>query len=292
MNTLRHVGIDNNLTAEQGLYLEAAVKEAARRNMKGRMLFGSNVRKIDSGAQSYKYNKITHGSAAAFDYTYPGKMSLDQIDVQPTTVAIPNIHKEFQINKLDLESSRMSGTPLNTTEAESKTYTVATGEDNLLIQGWSQDGTNYDINGLYQSAGNSDATSLNWGTAANIATSIQNGLALLDADNINGPFNLSLNSTQYSETLAVIANTAVTYRQWIKEQIGGQIISSPAMTTGTGMLTPVNPNGAFEYVIAEPITLKTEVESVKEGEGLFGRVYVRGLPVVYDANAICKLTDI
>jgi uncharacterized linocin/CFP29 family protein len=293
MNTLSYVGrTDSNLTAEQGLYIESQVKEAARRNLKGRMLFGPAVRKIDSGAQSYKYNKLTHGSAAAFDYTYPGKTSIDSIDLQPTTVAMPNIHKEFQIGKLDLASSYLSGTPLNTTQAESCAYKVAWAEDALLINGWSQDGTTYEINGLYQAAGNSEATNLDWGAAANIATSIQNSLALLDADNINGPFNLTLNSTQFSQTLAVMANTAVTYRQWIKEQIGGQIISSPAMTAGTGMLTPVNPNGAFEYVVAEDITTKTAAQSLEEGEGLFGRVYVRGLPVIYDSNAICKLTTI
>lgn len=293
MNPLKYVGRDIALTQEQGLYIESQVKEAARRNMKGRMLFGDSVRKIDSGAQSYKYYTITHGSAAAFDYMFPGKTSLDQVDLQPTTVAIPNLHKEFQIGKLDLASSMMgSGTPINTTQAESAAFKVATAEDTLLIQGWTQDGTNYDINGLYQSAGNSESTSLNWGTSANIATSIQNALALLDADNINGPFNLTLNSAQFSETLALIANTAVTYRQWILEQIGGQIISTPAMTAGTGMLTPVNPNGAFEYVVAENITTETMVQDIEKGSGLFGRVYVRGLPVVYDSNAICKLTNI
>jgi uncharacterized linocin/CFP29 family protein len=256
------------------------------------MLFGPAIRTIDAASQSYKYNTLTHGSAAAFDYTYPGKESLDQIDLQPTTVAIPNIHKEFQISKLDLASSRTSGTPLNTTQAESAAYRVTWGEDAMLIQGWSQDGTTYEISGLYQAAGNSDATGLDWGTAANILTSIQNGLALLDADSIQGPFNLTVNSTQYSQTLAPVANTAVTYRQMIQQILGGEIISSPAMTAGTGMITPVNPNGAFEYVMAENITTVTEVQSVQDGEGLFGRVYVRGLPVVYDSNAICKLTSI
>jgi len=50
--------------------------------------------------------------------------------------------------------------------------------------------------------------------------------------------------------------------------------------------------GLFEYVVAEDFTVSTETQSVRDGSGLFGRVYVRGLPVVYDSNAICKMTTI
>jgi hypothetical protein len=52
-----------------------------------------------------------------------------------------------------------------------------------------------------------------------------------------------------------------------------------------------NPVGMFEYVVAEDLTVETETMSKRLGEGLFGRVYLRGLPVIYDANAICKMTD-
>lgn len=293
MNSMRYVGtVDNALTTEQGQYIAAQAKEAARRSFVGRKLFSSAVRKIDAGAQTFGYDTLTHGSGAAFDYTYPGKQSIDAINLTRTTVAIPNIHKEFHISKLDLASSYMSGTPLNTTQAESAAYKVAYAEDSLLVNGWSQDGTTYEINGLYQAAGNSEATSLDWTTAANIATSIQNAVTLLIADNIQGPYNLVVNPTQYADTIENIANTAVTYKQWVEQTIGGSIFVTPALTAGTGILMAANPNGAFEYVVAEDVTTVTETESVKDGEGLFGRCYVRGLPVVYDSNAICKLTQI
>ncbi len=53
-----------------------------------------------------------------------------------------------------------------------------------------------------------------------------------------------------------------------------------------------NPVGMFEYVVAEDLAIETEIESVRSGKGLFGRAYVRGLPVVYQANALCKMTTI
>jgi uncharacterized linocin/CFP29 family protein len=292
MNTLRNVGVDEVLTTEQGQFINAQVVEAARRKFKGRLLFGGAIRKIDSGAQTYGYDTLTHGSAAAFDWTYPGKTSADAINLARTTVPIPNLHKEFYINKLDLLSSQMNGTPLNVNQASSAAYKVATLEDSLLLVGYAADGTNYDINGLYQAAGNSEATALDYGTSANIITSINNAKALMIADNYDGPYNLTLHPDQYSQLFPLISNTAVSYMQWVSESIGGQILSSASITAGTGLLTTANPAGAFEYVVAEDLTTETEVQGVEKGNGLFGRVYVRGLPVVYDANAICKLTSI
>ena len=67
---------------------------------------------------------------------------------------------------------------------------------------------------------------------------------------------------------------------------------TPAIATGTGMMTKANPDGMFELVMAEDLTTETETLSIKEGQNLFGRVYCRDLPVVYDANAICTITAI
>jgi uncharacterized linocin/CFP29 family protein len=207
-------------------------------------------------------------------------------------VGIPNLHKEFEINKLDLAGSRMTGAPLNTTSAESAAYRVAMLEDSLLIDGYSADGTTYEISGLYQSAGNTFGGAT-WGTATNIPLSINGVKAVLLTDNIMPPYNLTLHPDQYVETLVFVANTAVSYAQWITEALGGgSIYVTPAITAGTGMMTKANPDGMFEYVMAEDLTTETETLSIKEGQNLFGRVYVRGLPVVYDTNAIGSITGI
>ena len=290
MNTLRYVGHDEPLTTEQGQYIMDRVVYAARRELVGRKLMP--IRKIDSGAQVFGYDTLTEAANAAIDVGWPGRETLDIVNLARSTVAIPTVHKEFQINKLDLAASRMSGTPLNTTTAESAGYKVGLEEDTLLILGYAGDGTTYDINGLYNAAGNSEATNLDWGTAANIITSINNTIALLLADNITPPYNLTLHPDQYVQTLVNIANTAVQYKTWIKENIQGDIYVTPTMTAGTGMMCKANPIGMFEYVVAEDLTVETQILSKKEGESLFGRVYVRGLPVVYDSNAISKMTTI
>jgi len=290
MNKLRYVGRDEPLTTEQGQYILDRVVYAARRELVGRKLLP--IRKIDPSTQTFGYDTMTEAANAAIDVAWPGRETLDIINLARTTVAVPNIHKEFILNKLDLAASRLSGTPLNTTTAESAGYKVGLEEDTLLILGYSRDGTNYDINGLYNAAGNSEATSLDWGTAANIATSINNTIALLMTDNIFPPYNLCVNPTQYNEAAVFVANTAVPYLTWIKERIGGDIYPTATITAGTGMMTKANPIGLFEYVVAEDFTVETEILSKRQGEGLFGRVYARGLPVVYDSNGICKMTTI
>jgi uncharacterized linocin/CFP29 family protein len=291
MNKLKYVGMDEPLTTEQGQYIREKAVQAAQRTFVGRKLFGTAVRKIDSSTQVFGYDVLTHVSDASVDFTWPGRMTLDIINLARSTVAIPNLHKEAELNKLDVASSRTSGTPLNTSQVESNAYKVAYLEDALLIMGYSADGTNYDINGLYKAAGNTKAGS-DWATATAIATTINGAISELMTDNILPPYNVVLPAEQYAYTLAFVSGTAVSYLQWIKEIIQGEVYMSPVLTTGTGMMTKANPDGLFEYVLAEDITTETETLSIKEGNNLFIRVYLRGLPLVYDANAICTMTGL
>lgn len=295
MNKLRDVGRDEPLTTEQGQYILDKVVFAARRELVGRRLMP--IRKIDAGTATFGYDTLTEVADAQIDIAWPGRESLDIVNLSRETVPVPVLHKEFLINKLDLAASRQTGAPLNTTNAESAGYKVGLAEDTLLINGYAKDGTTYDIKGLYQVAGNSETTANTWSSDPGNATtgipaSINDSISALMTDNIFPPYNLTLNPTEYNYAAVFIANTAVPYLTWIKERIGGEIYPTATITAGTGMLTKANPVGMFEFVVAEDFTVDTEIQSVREGSGLFGRVYVRGLPVVYDANAICKMTQL
>lgn len=291
MDKLRYVGSDEPLTTEQGAYIKQAAVEAARRAFVGRKLFGGAMRKIDAGSQTFGYDTLTHVANASLDFSWPGRMSEDIVNLARTTVAIPNLHKEFEINKLDIAASTMSGNPLNTTNAESAAYKVAYLEDSMLINGFSHDGTNYDISGLYQSAGNTYGGA-DWATATNIPLAINGAISALMTDNILPPYNVVLPAEQYGYTLVFVSGTAVSYLQWIKEICGGDVFMSPVLTTGTGMVVKSDPAGLFEYVVAEDLTTQTETLDLKQGNNLFGKVYIRGLPVVYDSNAVCTMTSL
>jgi uncharacterized linocin/CFP29 family protein len=289
MKSLRDVGLDEVLTPEQGQYIRERAVMAARRQMIARKLLPM-LGPLGEGVQTFGYDTLTELSAARIDLGWPGAESRDIINLARTSVGIPNIHKEFQVNRLDLAASRRSGRPLNLSVVDSASYKVALLEDELIIKGWSRDGANYDINGLYEAAGNDYSTSMDFGTKTNIETAINGAISLMLDDSVNPPYNLTLHPTQYAETLALIASTSRSYRGWIREAIEGQVFMSAALTAGNGLLTKANPVGMFEYVLAEDLEVYTAV--LQKSGNLFGRVYVRGLPIVYDANACCKLSNI
>jgi uncharacterized linocin/CFP29 family protein len=219
-------------------------------------------------------------AAARKDAKYPGKETLDSTNLSRASVHMNTFHKEFEIPKADLDQSRMTGTPLNTSYSDAATYQVGLLEDTDIFTA------------LYNGAGNSDAGSTNWDTATNIPTSINATIALLQADHIYKPYNLAINPTQEGSLQQLIANTAVPWSMWVKERIGGNIFVSEAITEGTGMMLKANPVGLYEYVCAEDLQVRTEQESLRAGEGLFGRAYVRGGVAIYNSNAICKMTTI
>ena len=293
MKPLRFVGRDEPLTAEQGLFVLPSMLAIARREFKGRQLFGADLLKIAPETQTFSYDVLTEVSDARIDSRYPGAETLDIINVGRTPVNIPNLHKEAVILKADLDSARMSGAPLDTTTIDSMTYKVGYLEDKMLLIGTAiTDGVA--IKGLYNQAvasGNKDDTDYDWATPADIITSINALIVLMQADHILGPYDLTI-GTESDGYLSVSYGTGgMTYLDWVLKRIGGRIFLTEAMAIGTALLSKPG-IGAFKYVIAEDLGVKTELQSIREGEGLFAKVYVRGLPVVFDANALGALTDI
>jgi uncharacterized linocin/CFP29 family protein len=294
MKPLRFVGRDEPLTAEQGLFVLPSMIAIARREFKGRQLFGAAVLYVPPETQTFSYDLLTEVSDARIDPVYPGAETLDVINVGRTPLNIPNLHKETVISKADLDASRMTEQPLDTSHIDSMTYKVGYLEDKMLLIGTTtEDGVA--VNGLYNQAvasGNKDDTNYDWATAADIITSINALIVLMKTDHILGPYDLTI-GTESDGYLAVQYGTgSMTYRDWVLARIGGRIIETEAMATGTALLSKANNVGAFKYVIAEDLRVKTELQGLRAGEGLFAKVYVRGLPVVFNANALGALTNI
>ena len=290
MKPLRFVGRDEPLTAEQGYNLLPSIIKIARRDFVGRKLLP--IRYIDPATQTFGYDTLTEMSAARIDPKYPGREALDITNLTRTPVNIPILHKEFEIPKADLDASRLTGIPLNTQYSDAAAYQVGLLEDLLLMVGSTTQGTV--INGLYNGANNADNTNYDWATPADIITSINAAMALCAADHIYRPYNLLIDP-EADGYISLLVNSGAgpgTYRDWVQARIGGQIFVSEGMTVGTALLLKANPVGMFEYVVAEDLKVETETESIRSGQGLFGRVFVRGLPVIYNSNALCKISNI
>ena len=287
MKPLQYVGKDEPLSTAQGLYLSTYAVKVAQRTFIGRKLIMPEY--IDPKAQTYQYSTITGMSAARIDPKYPGKEVLDIISESPTPVNIPCTHHEFQIPKADLDSSQMTGIPLNTKYSDEATYQVGLKEDTLIING---DGT---IPGLYTGAGTTEAGA-DWTTTTNIPITLKAAIVKLVAKHIYGPYNLIDNPTQDIELDEFVANTAVPWRDRVLARIGGKIFSTETLTAGTAILmkAPMGPTDFTNYshVIAEDIKVETMMEDIRAGSGMFGRSFTRGLPVIKVSDAICTLTSI
>jgi uncharacterized linocin/CFP29 family protein len=286
MKPLQFVGKDEPLNTMQGLTLRPSAIAIARRTFVGRKLFGRAVTFVPPETQTYQYSKLAEMSHARTDPKYPGKENLDILSEDVTPVNIPIHHKEFVIPKADLDASRMTGIPLNTKYSDAATYQVGLQEDDIIING------NNVIPGLYNGAGNSEASALHWSTATNIPLSIKATKILLAADHMYKPYNLLINPQEDESLDAFVANTAIRWREKVLDSIGGEIFVSEAIAVGTGLMMKAEPNNMAELVIARDLTIETEEETLRDGGGLFGRCFIRDLPVIMQSNAICQMTDI
>ena len=271
--------------------IKDAIVFTARKQAVARKII--NTRNISGGigVQQWTYDTANEVSDALLTYQFTDT-SEDWIELARTDVPIPLLHKEYRISRRDLAAAARGGFGISTATVQSAAYKVMNLENQLILNGFAADGTNYDIKGLYQSAGNS-TTGSDFGTTGNPLATVAAAIDLMQADNITGPYNMVLNPTQYMELATSVLGSGAGEREMAmtKEILeGGSIFSTSFQAVGTGMLLADASAGFFEMVVAQDMTTETEV--LQKSKDLWGRVYECAIPVIYDANAICKLTTI
>ncbi len=242
------------------------------------------------GEQRYTYDTLIEVAAAE---TAMGFIEGDdQVNFNRSNVDIPIIQAPFKIDYRALLSSQRNGTALDGAAAASSGYRVGQGFADLITQGWKPDGSNYDIEGLYQGAGNSYSTSKDFGTAGNAIAAVSGGIALMTADNIFPPYHLSLNSVQHAELIGSVHTGGVMEFERVRDIIGGSIFINPNLVAGTGMLTSTPAQGHLRVKMAQDMTTELWRETLDPRANTKGRAFTAAVPVIRDSNAICTLTDI
>ena len=169
----------------------ARTQSVARRLINARLVGGGIA------VQQWTYDQANEVSDALLTYAFTDTAE-DQIELSRTDVPIPVLHKEFRIGRRDLAAAQRGGFALNAATASSAAYKVMNLENSMVLNGYAADGSNYDIKGLYQSAANTKSGA-DFGIAGNALESIAGAIELMMADEITGPYNLTLNPTQYME---------------------------------------------------------------------------------------------
>jgi len=280
------------VTEQQYKYIDGVVKYSAQQGMIARRLapvFGP----LGFGSQSVTFDKVTEMADAQVQIGWKPDKGEDITNLARTTNPMGVVSKAFRVNAQSLASSRTYGTPLDIINARSAAYKVSKKEDDILLNGWAKDGSTYDISGLYQSAGNTEAYSDDFGTAGNAIKKVKLAAAVLQADNIFAPYNMVLNQVQYNEMIDVLSSTATLEIDVVRRMLGGgDIYLTPAQTAATGMLISTGERGYFDYAIGVDVTTKLEELGLHEGNDLFGLVYETITPRIWETNGICTLTAI
>lgn len=223
----------------------------------------------------------------------------DTADVTSDTLNLPILAEPFVLPRRMYESYKMKGIGIDSDLSILAAYQVQLAEEALILDGWKPDGTNYVINGLYQAAGNAEATADDFGTYGNATEKVTLAKSQLEADSVYGPYNLVLNQVQYNQLLASESTTGNPEWDRVMSVLndGGsgpaQIFSSPVQTAATGMMLAVPDKTYFDLVI--PQEYKNQLnEDPKLGDlsPLYGMVYESIAPRIKHTNAICTLTNI
>ena len=293
MNTFQ----DAIVTTEQYRVIKEGIVVAARMTMNARNLIGVRRPPLGLGTQTFSYDTLTEMGTAMLSYNFVEQ--LDATNLTRSSVNIPIHQEDFFIQERDLLASQKSGVPLPTQGVDAATYTVAKSENELILKGSTAGAPGPAINGLYNSAGNDFSTTADFDTFGKPSTAVEGGMALLMADNIDPPYHLVLNPTQYAQLKGSISSTGIHELPIVLDMLndmggGGRVWTSSHMTAGTGMMLPVNgaQKGFFEYVLAHDLDSVLNRRSIAEQGGIKGKVFVAGVPVIYDTNAICKLSVI
>lgn len=280
------------LPPETYMKIKEGIVKNARKHSIARQIIGVRPLNAGVGLQQWTYDTLTEVSDAQITYAFT-ETGEDVADFGRSHVPIPVIHKEFRIGYRDIVAAQRGGYPLQASTADSASYKVMLQENAMLLNGYSADGSTYDINGLYQGAGNSESTSKDFGIAGNAMSKVQLAITELIADDIYGPYNLVLNPTQFMELAVSVLGSGAGDREinMVRELLeGGQIYSTPFQTVDTGMLLAQPGSGFFEAVMPVDMTVRTE--TLQKSRDEWGQVYECIVPVIYNANAICKLTSI
>lgn len=255
---------------------------------------------VGFGVSAVEWSKITEMGNGMVSYAFSSANS-DTVGATPTTSKIPVYWKDYTMDRRAYEGFKVKNQDFDTSSALSAAYVAAMAEDAAIINGVSHNGSDYDLNGLFQGAGNDEGTSLTWATTGNATISVANAYAMLAEDNVpvgdNVPYNLIAHPTPYMNLMKSRSAQGVREYPEVKEMLnGGEIIMSNALpSANAGILLPAASilKPYVDFYLASDWKTEHGVDSEHPDTGdLSGRVYSAGILRIKQSNAICQLTAI
>jgi len=209
---------------------------------------GLGVLSIDS----LKY--VARGSAS-INYDIQQDIE-DTVNIDLANLKIPVQQDDTKIRRRDWEAYVKQGIPISSDLAQDMAANIAVQRTTLVVDGWKPDGTNYDINGMYQVANNTVAGA-DFDTFGNAYKTVAACLKELKTDKIYSPgYNLVLAGLNYAELMGSISTNGVSEAQMVLDLLNrdappgtqpGRIFEGTDLAAGTGMVAPIAAQANLRY---------------------------------------------
>lgn len=284
--------------ARAGQFISTEIKEPLRAILKGKRAAFTNPDCKGNGINSFTYTKLGDMSVATISYTLPAPDSnADDVEATDVTVKIPVLSKQFKLDRMKVDAYERQGIRFSTVTAMAAARKVAELEDAQIFDGWTKNGSDYEVKGFFTGAGNAITDSLDFSTFGKAVEAITNGKALAEEGNAPAEsYTFFLNPAQYRKLESSFNASGGWEIEVAKRMLGpnGSIISTKALAPGTGLLCPVDP--ARQYIeFLSPVAYKVDIgfdSRQPNYSALYGTVLTLTLPVIHYDVALVKYTGL
>ena len=194
---------NSHLLKDEWEELDAALVRAARKRL--RLVsdlagMGLTHRLGGIGSMISQYNAASEMTAANVSMDGRGQGEQDRLDYSLTGVPVPVIFKSYHFGSRELASSRNSGDQVETGHAAAAARVVVETLEGMAVNGRS----NFQfksavIYGITNHPDRNTGSGSDWGTAANVLTTVAAMIAAAVADNHYGPYYIYAHRTQFNQ---------------------------------------------------------------------------------------------
>lgn len=250
------------------------------------------------GITSVDWGKITEMSGGLVSYSFTSG-NKDRVDASLTNTKIPVYWKDYEIDAREYYGWMEKNIDIDATNAIAAGYQAALVEDTALINGVSNDGTNYDHKGMYQGAGNDYNVATTLGTFGNFSDALAGAFEMMDEDHVpvdSIKWNCLINSTAYHTIRKTRSTLGLKEMPDIVDYLnGGELVSvGTILSTAQAVLVPdpsVGEPYLDYYLTADFQTDPMNPEFQKTGN-IGGRVFSAGALRIKQDVALCKISNL
>ena len=271
---------ENPLDEREWEHLKQVVIGVARKRLVGRRIVDVHG-PLGPGVQTIVHDHFTGTTIGNIGLLGEGGASEPMRSVRREAGIIPIISKDFVIHWRDIETSRMTGVPIDTSIAAGAAAFCADREDDLIFHGNGEMG----YEGLTTVEGRIILGRSDWGVSGNAFADVVRATEALVGAGHYGPYALVVPPPLYSQMHRVHQGTSVLEIEHIREIVTDGVFQSPILARDRAVVVSTGAQN-FDLAVAQDLTVAyLGAENMNHPFRVFESVYLR----IKRHDAICTL---